>query len=70
MLDILVETNVTERTPHQAVVGIPFSFPFRDQPVQTCIKGYDIHEMLGTKMRAMFHRKRGPPLFRLVLGAD
>jgi hypothetical protein len=29
------------------------------------IKGYDIHEMLGTKMRAMFQRKRGRDLFDL-----
>jgi predicted nucleotidyltransferase component of viral defense system len=65
MLDIVVEANVTERRPHLAVVEIPFSFPFRDQPVQTRIKGYDIHEMLGTKMRAMFQRKRGRDLFDL-----
>jgi len=65
MLDIVVEANVTERKPHRAVVEIPFSFPFRDQPVQTRIKGYDIHEMLGTKMRAMFQRKRGRDLFDL-----
>ena len=65
ILDIVVEANVTERKPHRAVVEIPFSFPFRDKPVQTRIKGYDIHEMLGTKMRAMFQRKRGRDLFDL-----
>ena len=65
MLDIVIEANVTERKPHRAVVEIPFSFPFRDKPVQTRIKGYDIHEMLGTKMRAMFQRKRGRDLFDL-----
>ncbi|MEO7299175.1 MAG: nucleotidyl transferase AbiEii/AbiGii toxin family protein [Verrucomicrobiota bacterium] len=65
MLDIVVEANVTERKPHRSVVEIPFSFPFRDKPVQTRIKGYDIHEMLGTKMRAMFQRKRGRDLFDL-----
>jgi predicted nucleotidyltransferase component of viral defense system len=65
MLDIVVEANVTERKPHRAVVEIPFGFPFRDKPVQTRIKGYEIHEMLGTKMRAMFQRKRGRDLFDL-----
>ena len=65
MLDIVVEANVTERKSHRAVLEIPFSFPFRDKPVQTRIKGYDIHEMLGTKMRAMFQRKRGRDLFDL-----
>ena len=65
MLDIVVEANVTERKPHLSVVEIPFSFPFRDKSVQTQIKGYDIHEMLGTKMRALFQRKRGRDLFDL-----
>jgi predicted nucleotidyltransferase component of viral defense system len=64
-LNIVVEGNVTERKPHLAVVEMPFSFPFRDKTVQTRIKGYDIHEMLGTKMRAMFQRKRGRDLFDL-----
>jgi predicted nucleotidyltransferase component of viral defense system len=65
MLDIVVEANVTERKPHLSVVEIPFSFPFRDKSIQTRIKGYDIHEMLGTKLRAMFQRKRGRDLFDL-----
>jgi predicted nucleotidyltransferase component of viral defense system len=64
-LGIVVEANVTERKPHRAVVEMPFSFPFRDKAVQTHIKGFDIHEMLGTKMRAMFQRKRGRDLFDL-----
>jgi hypothetical protein len=46
-------------------VATPFLFPFRGQSIQTQIKGYDIHELLGTKMRAMFQRKRGRDLFDL-----
>ena len=65
MLDIVVEANVTERKPHRSIVAMPFSFPFRGQTHQTQIKAYDIHEMLGTKMRAMFQRKRGRDLFDL-----
>jgi predicted nucleotidyltransferase component of viral defense system len=64
-LGIVVEANVTERKPHRSVVEIPFSFPFRSKTVQTRIKGYDIHEMLGTKMRALFQRRRGRDLFDL-----
>jgi predicted nucleotidyltransferase component of viral defense system len=64
-LEIVVEANVTERKPHRAVVEIPFSFPFRDKTVQTRIKGFDIHEMLGTKMRALFQRRIGRDLFDL-----
>ena len=44
---------------------MPFNFPFRDKSIQTRVKGFDIHEMLGTKMRAMFQRKRGRDLFDL-----
>ncbi len=64
-LEIVVEANVTERKPHRPVVEMPFSFPFRDKSIQTRVKGFDIHEMLGTKMRAMFQRKRGRDLFDL-----
>jgi predicted nucleotidyltransferase component of viral defense system len=64
-LEIVVEANVTERTPHLPVVKIPFHFPFRDSVVSTQISGYDLHEMLGTKMRALFQRRRGRDLFDL-----
>lgn len=64
-LTIVVEANVTERTPHLAVVKIPFEFPFQDDLVCTRVNGYDLHEMLGTKMRALFQRRRGRDLFDL-----
>lgn len=65
MLGIVVEANVTERKSHRPIVEIPFEFPFRDTTKRTLIKGYDIHEMLGTKMRALFQRTRGRDLFDL-----
>ena len=64
-LEIVVEANVTERKPHRSVVEMRFSFPFRDKFIQTRVKAFDIHEMLGTKMRALFQRKRGRDLFDL-----
>lgn len=63
--NIVVEANVTERVPHRPIVEIPFEFPFRGEPVRTRINGYDVHEMLGTKMRALFQRSRGRDLFDL-----
>ena len=63
-LEIVVEANITERTPHLPVIKIPFEFPFRDAAVGTQVSGYDIHEMLGTKMRALFQRRRGRDLRR------
>jgi hypothetical protein len=45
---------VSERTSHQPIMRIPFEIPFRGEPLKTAITGYNIHEMLGTKMRALF----------------
>ncbi len=56
------QANVTERAPHRPIVEIPFEFSFRDAPAKTLLNGYDIHEMLGTKMRALFQRRRGRDL--------
>jgi Nucleotidyl transferase AbiEii toxin, Type IV TA system len=53
-MEIVVEADVTERKPHRPVIKIPFEFPFRDAAVGTKVNGYDIHEMPGTKMRALF----------------
>lgn len=64
-LDIVVEANVTEREPHRAIVQIPFEYTYRDVAVKSVLNGYDLHEMLGTKMRALFQRKRGRDLFDL-----
>ena len=64
-LDIVVEANVTERKPHRNIVQIPFEFPYRNAVIKSALNGYDLHEMLGTKMRALFQRKRGRDLFDL-----
>lgn len=61
----LVEVNVTERTSHSPIAKLPFEFPFRRDSVSMSINGYDLHEMLGTKMRALFQRRRGRDLFDL-----
>lgn len=64
-LEIVVEANVTERRPHRPIVHIPFEVLFRDAPLRTKVNSYDIHEMLGTKLRALFQRRRGRDLFDL-----
>jgi predicted nucleotidyltransferase component of viral defense system len=64
-MDIVVETNVTERIPHREITKMEFAYSFRDAAATTIVNGFDIHEMLGTKMRAMFQRKRGRDLFDL-----
>lgn len=64
-LTIVVEANVTERKPHLPILRIPFSVPFRNQTLSVSIPSFDIHEMMGTKMRALFQRRRGRDLFDL-----
>ncbi len=64
-LNIVVEANATERKPHRPIVEIPFEFLFRDATARTVINGYHIHELLGSKMRALFQRRRGRDLFDL-----
>jgi predicted nucleotidyltransferase component of viral defense system len=56
---------VTERISHSPIAKLRFEFPFRRKPVSMTINGYDIHEMLATKMRALFQRRRGRDLFDL-----
>jgi predicted nucleotidyltransferase component of viral defense system len=64
-LVIEVETNVSERTPKYELQRLPFSVALRGQEFTTTIVSYDINEMLGTKMRALFQRKKGRDLFDL-----
>ena len=64
-LEIVVEANVTERTPYRPIVTLPFAYPWRGSDIGAQINGFEIHEMLGTKMRALFQRRRGRDLFDL-----
>jgi predicted nucleotidyltransferase component of viral defense system len=64
-LTIEVEANVTERTPHFPVQSLPFLVQFRGTTLGTEIVSYNINEMLATKMRALFQRKKGRDLFDL-----
>ena len=64
-LEIVIEANATERMPFRPVSSLPFSYLFRDEIVATTVNGFEIHEMLGTKMRALFQRRRGRDLFDL-----
>lgn len=64
-LTIEVEANVEERFPHYPLQHLPFSVPFRDVVLDTTLVSYNIDEMLGTKMRALFQRTKGRDLFDL-----
>jgi predicted nucleotidyltransferase component of viral defense system len=64
-LGLVVEANMTERRSHRPMVDVPFAYTFRELPVKAQLKGYDLAEMLGTKLRALFQRRRGRDLFDL-----
>lgn len=65
ILNVVVEANVSERTPFRPLQRLPFSVPFRNTILATTIASYDINEMLGTKLRALFQRRKGRDLFDL-----
>lgn len=65
LLKLKIEANVTERVPYLPIVKLPFSVPFQDQNRSTELVSYDLNEMMGTKMRALFQRRAGRDLFDL-----
>lgn len=67
-LTVEVEANVTERVPKYALQRLGFEVSFRGQFLRSTIVSYNINEMLGTKLRAMFQRKKGRDLFDLYWG--
>jgi predicted nucleotidyltransferase component of viral defense system len=64
-LTLEVETNVSERLPKCELQRLPFEVVFRGERLQSTLVSYNINEMLATKMRALFQRRRGRDLFDL-----
>jgi predicted nucleotidyltransferase component of viral defense system len=60
-----VEANVAERRPKYELQWLPFACGFRGEAVSIALASFNIDEMLATKMRAMFQRKKGRDLFDL-----
>jgi predicted nucleotidyltransferase component of viral defense system len=65
VLTVVVEANVTERRPYNPVARLPFEVGFRGETHSAHVTSFDINEMLGTKLRALFQRRRGRDLFDL-----
>jgi predicted nucleotidyltransferase component of viral defense system len=51
--------------PHLPVQRLPFTIEFRGVNLRTELISYNVNEMLATKMRALFQRKKGRDLFDL-----
>ena len=56
---------ITERRPMYELQWLPFAFGSRGETVPITLASFNIDEMLATKMRAMFQRKKGRDLFDL-----
>ncbi len=64
-LTIEIEANVTERFPFLPVQRLAFAVECRGAHLRTELVSYNINEMLATKLRALFQRKKGRDLFDL-----
>jgi len=69
-MKIKIETNVSERTPFLAPVQMAYAVPFQGVEKMAEVISYDLNEMLGTKMRALFQRDAGRDLFDLYRAKD
>lgn len=64
-LVVKIEANVNERQPFLPLQEDRFEFDFRGEQHFVPIIGYDLAELLGTKMRALFQRDQGRDVFDL-----
>lgn len=66
-LKLKVETNTREHFSVYGLKEIPFSVPSRWFEGSCSIHTYTLDELLGTKLRALYQRKRGRDLFDLAV---
>ena len=60
-----IEINVRETLPQEQIVDYPFVVESDFFTGDTLIKGFCKEEMIGTKIRALYQRKKGRDLFDL-----
>ncbi len=65
MLRVKVEINTREHIPAERVVTHPFSVTSRWVTNAATITTFSLEELLGTKLRALYQRKKGRDLFDL-----
>lgn len=64
-MQLKIEVNVTERTAFYPLLRVPFAPPLPEGSGGTEVVTYDVNEMLGTKLRALYQRDHGRDLFDL-----
>lgn len=70
-MTVRIEVNLTEQRSLLPFTEVQIAFLDDDGELMNCpARSYDIHEMLGTKMRALMQRTQGRDLFDLYHAAN
>lgn len=69
-LRLKVEINTREHFAVEGYKEIPFEVKSRWYNGSCSILSYELNELLGTKLRALYHRKKGRDLFDLAIALD
>ncbi len=69
-LRLKIEINTREHFTVKGFKEIPFDMSSRWYCGSCPIKSYELNELLGTKLRALYQRKKGRDLFDLAIALD
>ena len=69
-LRLKIEINTREHFAVEGFREIPFELRSRWYEGSCSIQSYDLNELLGTKLRALYQRKKGRDLFDLATSLD
>ena len=66
-MKVKIELNTREHFKYSELVEIPFGISNRWFEGEALVASYSLEELLGTKMRALYQRKKGRDLFDLMV---
>lgn len=69
-LRLKIEINTREHFAVNGFKEVPFEVSSRWYSGSCSIKSYELNELLGTKLRALYQRKKGRDLFDLAIALD
>ena len=69
-LQLKIEINTREHLAVEGFKEIPFELRSRWYQGSCSIQSYELNELLGTKLRALYQRKKGRDLFDLATALD
>lgn len=66
-MKVKIEINTREHFRYSDLVDVPFSVSSRWFEGEASVTSYALEELMGTKMRALYQRKKGRDLFDLMV---